>query len=1020
MEFIKRIFTVTCLILITFSTGLFARTAGAVDPAFSPRLVDVDYVFYTGSIERTSVRKVAVQPDGKIVAAGLFNVVNDAMRDNIVRFNADGTLDPGFNPPALARFNGNQLLIITALARQSDGKILIGGNFTTTGAVRRTNLARLNADGSLDTSFNANQPGNSLGGTVVDIEISADGKITVGGDISVSAGGRKEVARLLPDGTIDNSFNPQMDTANSTGSLDTFVQADGKTLVSLRYSSGGSRIYRLNIDGSVDFSHMIDGGSRVVNRMIVQPNGKILVAGSFDMIDGFPIQEGILRLNADGSFDTTFNLGNSGAGGTISDVEFLSNGKILIGGSFGSYNDVSRQYLAVLNDDGSLDDSFSYTPGRVLGVYDLALQSDGKIVVGTYVDQSQGTFFPPIARLNTDATIDASIDPFMGSAGNVNKILVQPDGKILIAGFYNHIERLFRRNFARFNNDGTIDSSFSSSIFFPNPLSTLLNLALQPDAKIIATGGIPEGARLNPDGSHDARLRGSPPPGIAYVLPDGKILGLTDRTQRFSADCFLETEATRFNFGGAPVRAAVLPDGKIIVVGTFTEVNFSAARGRIARLNADTTFDPTWDTPGGGANNKINDILLQADGKLIIGGAFTTVNGNSNYKYLARLNADGTLDTSFNPVLNGEVISLKMQPDGKILFSGAMTTVNGISRNSVARVNSNGTQDASFDLGSGADGTVRTIDLQPDGKILIGGDFRRVNGVERLGVARLLNNTVQQTKLFDYDGDGRADVSVFRPSTSRWYEFLSGTATVVEKTFGVSGDIVSPADFDGDGKTDIAIYRPSTGDWWYLSSANNAQNQVHWGANGDIPRPSDFDGDGKADFVIFRPSENNWYRLGSTGQVSIVNFGLSGDKPLTGDFDGDGKSDVAMFRPSTGTWWYRSSVNNAQIATQFGISTDIPTPADFDGDGKTDIAVYRPSNGNWYIINSVNGTVSIVNFGLAEDKPVAADYDGDGKADIAVFRPSTGIWYMLRSTQGFSAQQFGISTDIPTPNAFVP
>ena len=465
--------------------------------------------------------------------------------------------------------------------------------------------------------------------------------------------------------------------------------------------------------------------------------------------------------------------------------------------------------------------------------------------------------------------------------------------------------------------------------------------------------------------------------------------------------------------------AALQPDGKIIIVGTFKEINFSAPRNRIARLNADGTFDAAFDPPGG-ANARINDVLLQPDGKIIIGGQFTSVNNNGNYKYLARLNADGTLDTSFNPQLNGQVTSLKLQPDGKILFGGAMTTVNGVQRTGMARVNSDGTLDASFNLGSGTDGLIRTIDVQSDGNILIGGEFRRVNGVERLGVARLLGNAAPQQTLFDYDGDGRADISVFRAAENRWYVFRSSDSTVGQQVFAIAGDVPVPADFDGDGKTDIAIFRPSTGDWWYLSSIDNAQVFAHWGQSGDIARPGDFDGDGKADFIIFRPSENNWYRLGSTGAVSVVNFGSADDKPVTGDFDGDGTTDAAIYRPSTGTWWYRSSINDAQIATQFGAAGDIPAAADYDGDGKTDLAVYRPSTGVWYILNSSSGQATIINFGLSEDKPAAADYDGDGRADIAVFRPSTGVWYLLRSTAGFAALQFGISTDVPTPNAFIP
>lgn len=272
---------------------------------------------------------------------------------------------------------------------------------------------------------------------------------------------------------------------------------------------------------------------------------------------------------------------------------------------------------------------------------------------------------------------------------------------------------------------------------------------------------------------------------------------------------------------------------------------------------------------------------------------------------------------------------------------------------------------------------------------------------------------------FDFDGDGKSDISVFRPSTNVWYDFQSSNSQVTEQIFGLSGDIITPADFDGDGKTDLGVFRPSSGDWWFKSSITGVFSTVHWGANGDIPRPSDFDGDDEADYIIFRPSNNFWYRLGSTGAVSITQFGLSGDKPLTGDFDGDGKSDLTIFRPSPGDWWWQSSIDNVQRATHWGTSTDVPAAGDYDGDNKTDFAVYRPSNGTWYIFNSSDFSYTIINFGLAEDKPVPADYDGDGKVDIAVFRPSTGVWYLLRSTAGFMAMQFGISTDIPTPNAYI-
>jgi uncharacterized delta-60 repeat protein len=1017
MNLTRKTFSFAQLILAFFVLTFSAYAAGEVDTSFNPSLILVDYTSLSESIERTSVRRVVVQPDGKFLAAGYFNVVNMSVRDGIARFNADGSLDTTFNPPILTGTGSTpDILIISALALQADGKILIGGNFTTgTGTNMRRGIARLNTDGSLDLSFNINTAEQASGGTIRDIEVSADGKIIIGGDYG--AGNRQDVIRVLPDGTVDAAFNAQIpSTPSNSGAYDVAVQPDGKILTSLKYSSGDGIMYRFNADGSIDFSHAVSGVSDIVNRFVLQPDGKILLGGSFEFIDGFTVPEGIMRLNANGTVDTSFNISNSGASSDVTDIELLAGGKILISGSFGSYNGVGRQNIAVLNSDGSLDNSYIYT-GRALFPSDLAVQADGKLVVATRADWLD-VLYSPLARLNADASVDTSIQPFMGSGGKGYKVLVQPDGKILVGGFFNHIDMTFRRDLVRFDQSGMLDSSF-----VPLAIASLTGyvseLDLQPDGKILAAGNISNAERRNTDGTFDFTFSNSPnPPSIRY-LPDGKYLLVSGEIVRYSQSGFFESQTVRFNFGGVAYKAAIQPDGKIIIVGTFTQINFTTNRGRIARLNSDGTFDAAFEPPGG-ANGRINDVFLQADGKILIGGQFTSVNGNSNYKYLARLNADGTLDGSFNPILNGEVTCFKMQPNGRILVAGAFSLINGISRKNMARLLHNGTLDNSFNLGSGTDGLIRSIDLQADGKIIIGGDFRRVNGAVRFGVARLLNSATAQQKLFDFDGDGRADLSVFRPSTNRWYEFLSSFNLVAEQTFGINGDLIAPADYDGDGKTDIGIYRASSGDWWYLSSLDGGQKSVHWGQSGDIPRPSDFDGDGKADFIVFRPSNSTWYRFGSTGATSIVVFGLSGDKPVTGDFDGDGKTDVAIFRPSDGNWWWQSSVDNAQRATRWGISTDIPAAADFDGDGKTDFCVYRPDTGTWYIINSTNGSFTILNFGIAEDKPVPADYDGDGQADIAVFRPSTGTWYLMRSTNGFTAQQFGVSSDIPTPNAFVP
>jgi arabinogalactan endo-1,4-beta-galactosidase len=227
---------------------------------------------------------------------------------------------------------------------------------------------------------------------------------------------------------------------------------------------------------------------------------------------------------------------------------------------------------------------------------------------------------------------------------------------------------------------------------------------------------------------------------------------------------------------------------------------------------------------------------------------------------------------------------------------------------------------------------------------------------------------------FDFDGDSRADVSVFRPPTGAWY-VLQSTGGFTGVSFGNTTDKIAPADFDGDGKTDVAVYRPSTATWYWLNSTTGTLSAVQFGASEDLPTPADYDGDGRADTTVFRPSNGVWYRLNSSnGSFYAVAFGTSEDKPTVGDYDGDGRADVAVFRPSTGAWYRLNSSNGAFIGASFGLSTDLITPADFDGDGRADVSVFRPTNGIWYRLNSGNGSFFAVQFGTNGDRPTPAAF----------------------------------------------
>jgi FG-GAP-like repeat len=280
-------------------------------------------------------------------------------------------------------------------------------------------------------------------------------------------------------------------------------------------------------------------------------------------------------------------------------------------------------------------------------------------------------------------------------------------------------------------------------------------------------------------------------------------------------------------------------------------------------------------------------------------------------------------------------------------------------------------------------------------------------------------------RAFDFDGDGKTDISIFRPSDGTWWYQRSSDLQVRAAQFGTGTDKVVASDFTGDGKTDIAFFRPSTGEWFVLRSEDGSFFSFPFGTSGDIPMPADYDGDGKTDAAVFRPSSATWIILRSSdSQVSFIQFGAQGDQPVAADYDGDGKADIAIFRPSGFTagvaeWWILRSSNSSVLALQFGLSTDKAVAGDYTGDGKADVAFFRPSNNNWFVLRSEDFSFFSFPWGAAGDVPVPGDYDGDGKTDAGVFRPSNATWFVNRSAQGAMIVGFGLSTDQPVPNAFV-
>jgi uncharacterized delta-60 repeat protein len=743
---------------------------------------DVDLSFDPGSGVGGTVNAVVVQPDGKVLIGGYFGTVKGLLRSNVARLNADGSGDPTFNPGTGVA--GGDYAMVNSVVLQSDGKVLIGGDFTTVNGTNRNGIARLNANGSLDSGFN---PG--IGAAYVrSIALQPDGKVVIGG-IYVNGTNFNKIARLNANGSLDSGFNPGTPADGRVFSV--VLQPDGKVLVGGTFTkmNGTNRngIARLNANGSLDSSFNPGTAYGGVYSLALQPDGKVLISGTF-YLNGTNFNN-IARLNANGSVDSSFNPGTS-VDDEFSSIALQPDGRVLIGSYFG---------IGRLNADGSVDSSFN--PGVIGGSVDpdypnmvssVVVQSDGKVLFGGDFSTVDGRNCRGIARLNADGGLDGSLNPGASIDGRVGALVVQPDGKVLIGGYFTAVNGTNRDGIARLNANGSLDSGFNPDAGANG--SGVSSIALQPDGKVLIGGSFPVNgvyrgiARLNANGSLDNSFQ---PDLAAFIHPedcgyanggclqwteaaavlvqaDGKVLigGYTVSERQFrpggDIDWFQRPFLARFNANGsldssfisntnfnpnlaAFIVMALQADGKVLVTGDFTVTVNGTNRSGIARLNANGSLDGSFN-PGTEAWG-VTSIKLQLDGKVLIGGPYRMLRDTNypNYHAMARLNTDGSLDRTFNPAIgaNDDVQSLAIQPDGKVLVTGYLT-VNGTYRG-IARLDAAGSLDSSFNPGPGPDAEVLSIALQSDGNVLIGGDFTIVNGVLRPHVARLYGDSVAPT-----------------------------------------------------------------------------------------------------------------------------------------------------------------------------------------------------------------------------------------------------------------------------------
>jgi uncharacterized delta-60 repeat protein len=958
---------------------------------------------------------------------------------------------------------------------QPDGKLIVNGNFVVINGIPRFGMARLNTDGSVDPSFNCIPCGAD--GFLNSHVVQADGKILTAGGTPTPQ--RPKIVRLNPDGSRDLSFADVFTVTHGHFATVEAIQADGKAYV-VTHKVGMTivdrTLYRLNTDGTIDNSFtpfLVREGNRneYFGDFKILPDGRMFIYGNTSYGP-------LAQINEDGSKNTAFESPTLTFPGTgpfpqqpyIISFEMQSDNKPVFTGVFETVNGISKSRVARLNPDGSLDTE--YTPQPAFTVYGNKIV---KIYPGDKTLYYRTDTPKRLVRSNPDGTEDKTFS-IPDQITGVSHWLVLPDDKLLVYAAYSGGRKYFR-----LNADGSADPGFTSPVFELS--GTVLKVAVAADDRAVIYGGSgfskvdgfarPGFAQLNGDGTLDTKFD----PGAGFtggsvsclaVQKDGKVLAGGTFT---GYNGFSQGKLIRLNNDGSfdsklgpavnstVLAIAVRQDSKILIGGAFNSID-STPKTQIALLNSNGKLDSAFNTVIGGTSPEVRSLFIQGDGKIMVGGVFSSVNGVSRSN-LARLNSDGTLDSTFNagsvvsmnyvsqlsdgryvvlangvvkrldsggsvdntfttPATGPAITAIQPAADGSIIIGGDFTTVNGTAKRALARLRSDGSLDVLFNP-NGTNARVWSLTAQTDGNVVVVGEFTRIGNVDRVNVARVLASAVTKVTPFDFDGDGRADISVTRPGDFNWYQLTGVNYNFGALQFGQVGDKVTPADFDGDGKTDIGVFRPATGDWRYRSTIDGLQHVIHWGQNGDTPLSGDYNGDGKADLAAVR-NYGWWIANASNAQtIMFINFGQAGDKLLVGDFDGDGKADPAVYRPSEGNWYYAASGSGyATLAFHWGIAEDTPVPADYDGDGKTDAAIFRPSEGNWYVLSSLDGTWIGLHFGLTGDKPIAADYDGDGKADIAVYRPSDHYWYVLGTTAGFYGFPFGLDTDIPSPNAFVP
>lgn len=684
-----------------------------------------------------TVRTLFMQSDENLIVGGDYSSINGIPSPYLARLKPDGTIDQDFHTGT--SFNGK----IYAVNVQPDGKLIVAGNFTAYNGTAAGRLIRLNSDGSQDLSFNTSV--GAATGIIYDISLQSDGKIIIVGSFTKYNNATvNRIARILPDGSLDASF--LTGTGSSLNITNARVLSNGKILIAGNFESFNgtfsNRIVRLNSNGSVDASFNVGTGfNDNVNSVEIQSNGKILVGGNFTLYNEITANK-IIRLNEGGTIDLDF-IGSGFNNGAVQIIKTDAGDNIMVGGSFtGNYNGVDVNRAVLLNSNGTIQTDFDMGSGPgSASVLALASNSEKAWFIGGSFSVFDGLNQGRLAKVNSDGELETSyLTAGAGFDNTVYKMIPLQNKKTMVFGKFTKFNNFSSPRIARLLENGLVDPDFNNGQTGANNL--IKTAVVQADNKFIIAGNF---TKYN-DIIYNRIVR---------ILQNGSI----DNTFNIGS-----------GFNNQIYAMALQSDNKIIAAGNFTRYNDQSA-GRIVRLLPDGSRDSTLNI-GLGADAIIEDVLIQPDGKIVLGGRFTAFNGKP-FSKIVRLNSDGSIDNSFNigTGFDKNVYAIALQSDGKIIIGGSFLTYNGISQKRLLRLNSNGSLDVSFDSAGGfSNGDVRTILVQPDDRILVGGTF---SGTYKNKAALRL---IRLSKTGDFDDSFQAHLNnkLFALNFTSDYKLLIG------------------------------------------------------------------------------------------------------------------------------------------------------------------------------------------------------------------------------------------------------